>query len=126
MYEQMAGAGLPVEPYPFSNQSKQVLMGTLATVIRTREVTYPDNEIKSELLTYEYEYLEASGMVRYSAPKGKMDDCVCALALAVFLARKSGRGHIGVVGREAAREKDKISVFDWYKNQRQDPDWGFN
>jgi hypothetical protein len=126
IYEQFAAAGLPVEPYPFSNQSKQVLMGTLATAIRMREVVYPDNEIKSELLTYEYEYLEASGMVRYSAPKGKMDDCVCALALAVFLARKAGRGHIGVAGREAAKAKEKISVFDWYKNQREDPDWGFN
>jgi hypothetical protein len=39
-----------------------------------------------ELETFEYEYTRTG--VRYSAPEGLHDDCVCALALAVH---KRGR-----------------------------------
>ena len=73
-------AGANFEGFIFSGPSKQQLMEELAVSIQQGEISYPDNEIKSELDSYEYEYV--GRRVRYSAPEGMYDDCVCALALA--------------------------------------------
>jgi hypothetical protein len=67
--------------YGFTNASKQKLMENLAVVIQSGGTTYPDGPIVTELENFEYQYLRGSG-VRYSAPDGFHDDCVCALALA--------------------------------------------
>jgi hypothetical protein len=45
--------------------------------------TYPNGRIVHELEAFQYEYTAAG--VRYAAPAGMHDDCVCALALAVRL-----------------------------------------
>lgn len=71
-----------IEPYTFTSASKQKLMGCLAYAIQRREVAFPQGEIVNELEAFRYEY--KPGGVRYSAPKGLHDDCVCALALAVM------------------------------------------
>lgn len=70
------------EGYVFSSTSKQLLMERLALAIQRQEVGFPEGPIASELETFEYEYRQ--GGVRYSAPAGMHDDCVCALALAVW------------------------------------------
>lgn len=67
--------------FTFTMQSKQYLMETLALAIQQRTVAYPEGEIVSELESFEYEYTKTG--VRYRAPEGLYDDCVCALALAV-------------------------------------------
>lgn len=69
------------EGYKFTQSSKQQLMEGLAVAIQNRRVRYPDGHIVSELESFEYEYTRTG--VRYSAPQGLHDDCVCALALAV-------------------------------------------
>ncbi len=69
------------EGFKFSSTSKQQLMEGLAVAIQQRQVTYPDGVIRSELELYEYEFTRTG--VRYSAPEGMHDDCVCALALAL-------------------------------------------
>jgi hypothetical protein len=66
--------------YQFTSQSKQKLMEGLALAIQSRTVWYPDGVIVQELEQFEFE-LTRTG-VRYSAPAGYHDDCVCALALA--------------------------------------------
>lgn len=66
--------------YNFTAASKQRLMEGLAVSIQGHEITFPDGPIKNELLTFEYD-LTRTG-VRYSAPEGYNDDCVCGLALA--------------------------------------------
>jgi hypothetical protein len=66
--------------FKYTSSSKQQLMEALASSIHKREIFYPDNEIKSELEIFEYQYT-ATG-VRYNAPTGFHDDCVNALALA--------------------------------------------
>lgn len=68
------------EGYNFSSPSKQKLMEGLAVAIQKREVTFPDGPIRAELENFEFEYTRTG--VRYSAPDGFHDDCVCALALA--------------------------------------------
>jgi hypothetical protein len=76
------GATLPgIQGYHFTPQSKQRLMEGLAVVIQSRGTTFPDGAIRLELEQFEYT-LSQTGVVRYSAPEGFHDDCVCALALA--------------------------------------------
>lgn len=70
-----------LEGIKYTSQSKQQLMEGLAVAIQHREVTFPDGPIRHELDAFEYEYTRTG--VRYSAPDGMHDDCVCALAQAV-------------------------------------------
>lgn len=70
------------EGYKFTAASKQQLMEGLAVAIQRRYIGYPAGTIVNELESFEYEYYR--GGVRYSAPEGLHDDCVCALALAVW------------------------------------------
>lgn len=69
-----------VEGFKFTSQSKQPLMEGLALAIQNDQIAYPDGMIVHELKSFEYEYTRTG--VRYSAPVGMHDDCVCALALA--------------------------------------------
>lgn len=78
--------------YTFTPKSKQQLMERLAGAIQAREISFPEGVIKTELETFEYEYT-AHG-VRYSAPDGLHDDCVMALALALY-----GYDHYGFAAR---------------------------
>jgi len=66
--------------YHFSQVGKQKLMEGLAVSIQGQEISFPDGPIKDELDSYEYVTMPTG--VRYSAPEGYYDDCVCALALA--------------------------------------------
>ena len=80
--EQIARTNPSVDGFHFTSQSKQQLMEALASAISANEIGFPNNEIRRELDIFEYE-IRASG-VRYSAPTGMHDDCVCALALANY------------------------------------------
>lgn len=79
--EQLQRALPQVEGYQFTRQSKQKLMEGLAYAIQSGKLALRDTTVRSELEAFGYEYT-ATG-VRYSAPDGLHDDCVCALALAV-------------------------------------------
>jgi hypothetical protein len=70
------------EGYTFTSPKKQMLMEHLALAIHGQTVRYPDGPIVVELKEFEYE-LTRQG-VRYSAPAGQYDDCVCALGLAAL------------------------------------------
>lgn len=72
--------------YHFTAPSKQKLMEGLAVAIQQRTISYPEDIPKQrplvmELEDFQYEYTRTG--VRYSAPEGLHDDCVCGLALAV-------------------------------------------
>ena len=79
--EQLQRHGMDVEPFVFTSTSKQQLMERLAVAIQRREIRVPEGPIVQELESFEYEYSRSG--VRYSAPEGEHDDCVCALALAL-------------------------------------------
>jgi len=76
------------EGYNFTAQSKQVLMEGLALSIQRGLIHFPDGPIVNELEAFEYEYTRTG--VRYSAPEGLNDDCVCSLALANHHFRAGG------------------------------------
>jgi hypothetical protein len=78
-----------IEGFKFTSTSKQQLMEGLVTSIQQNAIKYPDGIIVDELSIFEYLYT-AHG-VKYSAPNGMHDDCVCALALAnkIFIKSQS-------------------------------------
>lgn len=78
--EQLQAKGNNFEGYKFSSSSKQQLMEGLAMAIQQHKIRFPEGIISRELSEFEYEYTRTG--VRYSAPEGLHDDCVCALALA--------------------------------------------
>jgi hypothetical protein len=73
--------GSQFEGFKFTSESKQRVMEGLAVAIQKQEIVIPAGPIRSELENFEYEYTRTG--VRYTAPEGFHDDCVCALALAV-------------------------------------------
>jgi len=77
--------------FKFTPISKQQIIEALAMAIQQRKTTFPEypkgtipendpGNIKFELENFEFEYTRTG--VRYTAPAGMHDDCVCALALA--------------------------------------------
>lgn len=90
-------AGVQVEPFRFTGQSKRDIIESLAARLEKGELTYPDiPELVNELQVYEYETTGA-GNIRYQAPAGTHDDCVDALALAAQTA-ESKVNYVGVWG----------------------------
>ena len=57
-------------------------MEGLQLAIHNREIGFPEGLIMSELMSFEYEWSRLGAT--YSAPQGMHDDCVMALALAVY------------------------------------------
>jgi hypothetical protein len=78
--EELQDSNPAVEGYHFSAGSKQQIMEGLGSAIQQGIIGFPDGVIRDELDEFEYEYTRTG--VRYSAPEGLFDDCVCALALA--------------------------------------------
>lgn len=71
-----------VQGFKFTSGSKQQLMEGLTLAIHKGAVSFPEGPIPVELRQFEYVFTRTG--VRYSAPEGLHDDCVCALALAVM------------------------------------------
>ncbi len=107
-------AGLQLDGYvnfegrKFTAISKQQMEG-LAVAIQQKNISYPSGVIVNELMSYEYEYYR--GGVRYSAPEGLFDDCVCALALAVSHLRPYSVGdNINAYYSQLLKPKDNLKA----------------
>jgi len=75
-----------VEDYPlYSNKAKLKLIDKLIIFIDQGVIRIPRNEdLINELKIYEVKVSEKSGIYQYSAPRGRHDDMVISLALAVW------------------------------------------
>lgn len=82
--EDLRRCGLIVNEFKFTNESKKNIIENLALFIEQNKMTYPNiPELIKELENFTYELLP-SGQIRYTAPEGEHDDCVCSLALAMY------------------------------------------
>jgi hypothetical protein len=69
-----------VELFKFTSHSKQQIMEGLAMGIQQRRIIFPEGPVTDELENFEFQFTRSG--VKYQAPAGLHDDCVCALALA--------------------------------------------
>lgn len=84
IYDVFVRAGLRVEPYQFTNESKKRLVENLMLAVEKQEIRIFQNEVlQNEMMNFTYE-ITNTGRVRYTAPEGLHDDCVIALSLAVM------------------------------------------
>ena len=85
IYEDLFKAGLRVEGYKFTEQSRKDLLNNLAIKIEQTKIRIPDSEVlKSELQSFHYELKGANGKTRLQVPEGLHDDTVFSLALACW------------------------------------------
>lgn len=68
--------------FKFSSTSKQMLMEGLAAAIQGGTTSVIEGVHRNEMEIFEFVYSRTG--VKYSAPEGLHDDCVCAHALAVY------------------------------------------
>jgi hypothetical protein len=82
LVEQLQRLGWPVRPWTATNATKAALVDGLALALERGDVTLLRDDVQTaELEAFTSERLP-SGLVRYAAPEGLHDDCVCALFLA--------------------------------------------
>lgn len=75
---------LMIDDFKFTNKSKQELIEKLNLFIEEESIFIPNNSILiDELKSFGIDITD-SGTIRYTAPIGMHDDCVCSLGLAVW------------------------------------------
>jgi phage FluMu gp28-like protein len=90
IYEDLMRKGVRIQGYKFTNESKKQLIENLAIKMENNGITFPDiPELVNELREFGYIKTD-SGTLKYQAPEGLHDDCVIALALAVWNYKKKG------------------------------------
>jgi hypothetical protein len=90
IYDDIVNEGLDVVGYKFTNESKKKLIECLMISIEQEKIRLLDEPIQTnEMKIFGYE-ISPSGVMKYSAPQGKHDDCVIALALANWGRENSG------------------------------------
>lgn len=94
IYDDLVNEGLEVEGYKFTNQSKKQLVECLMISVEQEKIKTLDEPVQTnEMRIFGYE-ISPSGVMRYSAPEGKHDDCVIALALANWGRENGIRGGV--------------------------------
>ncbi|MDD5006537.1 MAG: LAGLIDADG family homing endonuclease [Candidatus Omnitrophica bacterium] len=83
--ERLKRSGISVDDFKFSNKSKKDLIDKEAIFIENKAVFIPNEPILlDELDCFACEMSETTGTVKYSAPRGRFDDCVISLGLAIW------------------------------------------
>lgn len=82
-YDDLSRAGVPIEPFKFTNTSKKQIIEKLANWIELRNLQMLNlDETIKELSIFTYDFSEKTDRVFYGAPPGFHDDIVIAHALA--------------------------------------------
>lgn len=98
LIDDLAAAGLPVEPFVTTNASKKLIVDQLALAFERQEIhILKDPSLVAELEAFDQKKLPG-GLYRYSAPEGCHDDQVMSLAFAWHCARGAVNEHSGFLG----------------------------
>ncbi len=82
IFDDLRDAGLDVQGYKFTNDSKKKLVESLMLAFERGDLhLLPEKIQENELKMFEFSRTP-SGLISYAAPEGLHDDCVFALALA--------------------------------------------
>jgi hypothetical protein len=92
-FEELVKAGLPVEGFTTTAQSKPPLIQNLALALEKQEFLFVNDENgRRELEAYEAKRSASTGRISYGAPSGMHDDTVIARSLMVEMALNRGLG----------------------------------
>lgn len=95
IFENLKRAGLNIEGYRFTNESKKRLIEGLSLAIEQGKIHFPEiPELLNELTIFGYS-TTASGTVTYNAPGSYHDDTVISLALACYGITGAGCNQMG-------------------------------
>ena len=100
VYDDLSQVLRDIEPFKLTAVNKPLLIQRLMGAVEQRQVSWPAagnqqgdwDVLTAEMKRFEYEFAPLGG-IRYGAPAGYHDDCVLALALAVY--RKWEMGRVG-------------------------------
>jgi PBSX family phage terminase large subunit len=112
IYDDLTDWGISVEPYHFTNSTKNLLISNLMRTMDNQLIRIPDDEpdMVMELESFEFDITE-TGLIRYGAPRGMHDDIVISLALCAW-----GMDYacVNVIGRtdDAKALKGEPSYYD--------------
>lgn len=119
VFDIMKTSGAHVEPFKFTNTSKEALVRGLMIALENEEISYPQiDTLIAELEVFEYT-IGSTGVFRYNAPEGFHDDCVMALALAV---KACGNPSTGIIDYY----KDIGKIYEQTNNHNQGDRQVFN
>jgi len=123
--EDLETAGVTVVSYKFTLESKKELVKRLSIAFHNCNIFIPDNPIlRDELDSFTYQQTEA-GNIKYGAPKGFFDDCVCSLMLCNYGMNGGVALCLGGFEMELTQEEydartiskdvelNEDSIFDW-------------
>jgi hypothetical protein len=100
--------GMPVYAFKTTNASKVKIIQDVALAFERRVIRILDNRIlRNELLAFTKEKSHA-GIIKYSAPAGKHDDCVMSLAFAWSQAKEYLSQETLTARERAARKADSL------------------
>jgi phage FluMu gp28-like protein len=143
--EDLEKDGVTIVSYKFTLESKKELVKRLSIAFHNCDIFIPDNPIlREELESFTYVTTDA-GNIKYGAPRGYFDDCVCSLMLCNYGMNGGVALCLGGFDFELTQDEydskikdDKIElneeIFDWSTdslctNEDGDPvddiyDWG--
>ena len=108
-----------VRPLKLSNQQKtQIIEGLVVELENTGVLIPREPLLLGELGSFTYERLPHSGLIRYSAPSGFHDDCVIALALAVWGLEKEYGCRVAGTVEDFIAPKDDIDISIAHRSTR--------
>ncbi len=98
IYDDLTTVLPDIEPFKLTAGSKTLLIQRLMGAVEQRQISWPAKAnqqgnwetLTAEMKRFEYE-IPPMGGIRYGAPSGYHDDCVMALALAVYRKWETGR-----------------------------------
>lgn len=112
--QDLQSRGLGINGVRFTAEIKKNLVTNLALWIEQGKLRLPNiPELINELRTFGYE-VSAKGNVQYSAPQGQHDDCVMALALAVWELSSSSTERVGesILSRAPIRNVKRVFQYE--------------
>jgi len=103
VYDDLCRVLPSVTGFKITGPSKRGLVQGLMVAVEQRRVSWPAawEVVTGEMKRYEYE-MGPTGQISYNAPSGFHDDCVIALALAVWGAAEFGKPAGNMVRLDAA------------------------
>jgi hypothetical protein len=98
VYDDLSQVLRDIEPFKLTATNKPLLIQRLMGAVEQRQISWPAvgnqqgdwDVLTAEMKRFEYEFAPLGG-IRYGAPAGYHDDCVLALALAVYRKWETGR-----------------------------------